>query len=191
MEKELTGPERRKLILSILQQSQTPISGADLGRRTGVSRQVVVQDIALLRTEGHQIMSTTKGYYLECAVYNQCVRTVKVCHTNEQVEDELNTIVDLGGVVLDVMVNHRAYGKMTAALNIKSRRDVQVFVENIKSGKSVPLLNVTSGYHFHTISADSESILDEIENVLEEKQYLAEVLPYEGELLAYELHTMN
>lgn len=183
MEKELNGSERRKLLLSMMQQSQAPISGSALGRKTGVSRQVVVQDMALLRTEGYPIMSTTKGYYLAHIGQGQSVRTLKVCHTDEQVEDELNAIVDLGGTVLDVMVNHRAYGKMTAPLNIRSRRDVQVFVDNIRSGKSAPLLNVTSGYHFHTISADSETILDEIEETLRKKGYLAEVLPYEGELL--------
>lgn len=182
MEKELTGTERRKLLLSMMRQSKIPMSGSVLGKKTGVSRQVVVQDMALLRTQGYPIMSTTKGYYLEEQDSNQSVRTIKVCHTNEQVEDELNTIVDLGGTVLDVMVNHRAYGKMSAALNIKSRRDVQTFVDNIKSGKSTPLLNVTSGYHFHKISADNDDILDEIEEALARKGYLAEVLPYEEEL---------
>ena len=91
--------------------------------------------------------------------------------------------MDLGGAVTGVMVNHRAYGKMTVPLSIRNRRDVQVFVDNIKTGKSTPLLNVTSGYHFHTISAESETILDEIEDLLRQKGYLAEVLPYEGELL--------
>ena len=88
-------------------------------------------------------------------------------------------IVDLGGAVADVMVNHRAYGKMKAPLNIKSRRDIQVFMENIRSGKSSPLLNITSGYHFHNISAESEEVLDEIERALKEKGYLAEFMPYE------------
>lgn len=172
--------------MSLMRQSQSPISGSALGRKTGVSRQVVVQDIALLRTEGHPILSTTKGYCLGGAVQDPCARTFKVCHTSEQVEEELTTIVDFGGKVLDVTVNHRTYGKMTAPLNIKSRRDVQAFVENMKSGKSKPLLNVTTGYHFHTITADSEAALDEIEDALRQKEYLAEPLPYEGELMARE-----
>lgn len=182
MEKELTGPERRKLLLSLMQQSQSPISGSELGKRTGVSRQVVVQDMALLRTEGYPILSTTKGYCLERADQGQSVRIFKVCHTDDQVEDELESIVDLGGTVLDVMVNHRVYGKMTAALNIRSRRDVRVFADNMRSGKSVPLLNVTAGYHFHTVAADSEVILDEIEDMLCRKGYLAQRLPYEMEM---------
>ncbi len=182
MEKELTGDERRKFILTRMQQAQEPISGSALGRETGVSRQVVVQDMALLRTEGYPIKSTTKGYYFERTAQNLCVRIFKVCHTDAQVEDELNAIVDLGGKVLDVMVNHRVYGKVCAALNIKSRRDVRAFVENIQSGKSTPLLNVTSGYHFHTVSAESETVLDEIEEMLCQKGYLAKLLPYEKEL---------
>ena len=165
-----------------MQQSQTPVSGSALGKETGVSRQVIVQDMALLRTQGHPIMSTTKGYYLERTDQNQSVRTLKVCHTDDQMEDELNAIVDLGGTVQNVMVNHRTYGKMTAALNIRNRRDVRVFVDNIRSGRSSPLLNVTSGYHFHTVSADCEAVLDEIEEMLLQKGYLAEWLPYEQEL---------
>lgn len=177
MEKEITGIERRKLLLSMMRESNVPLSGSALGMKTGVSRQVVVQDIALLRTEGYQIISTAKGYYL--AESHKKTRIVKVYHTNEQVEDELNTIVDLGGAVIDVMINHRAYGKVTAPLDIKSRRDVQNFMNDIKTGKSSPLCNITSGYHFHKISAESEDILDEIEETLKEKGYLAKLMPYE------------
>ena len=110
---------------------------------------------------------------------DMATRVIKVCHTSEQVAEELNIIVDNGGCVADVMVTHRAYGKVRAGLNIKNRRDVKKFVEELESGKSTPLLNVTSGYHFHTVMADSEEALDEIENELAEKGFLAEVLPYE------------
>lgn len=182
MGKEMTGSDRRKAILSMMEQSGEPLSGGMLGQRTGVSRQVVVQDIALLRTEGYPIVSTARGYILDQP--RQAVRLVKVCHTSEQVEDELTTIVDLGGCILDVMVNHRAYGKVTAPLNIKNRRQVQSFVNDLNTGKSVPLLNVTSGYHFHRIGAEQEEILDEIEAALREKGYLANLLPYEVEHIA-------
>ena len=99
------------------------ISGTMLAGKTGVSRQVVVQDIALLRTEGNTITATTKGYLLEKADRN--IRLFKVYHENERTEEELNLIVDMGGTVLDVMVNHKIYGKISAPLDIKSRRDVQ------------------------------------------------------------------
>ena len=177
MEKELTGTDRRKKLLFLMRESETPLSGSKLGEATGVSRQVVVQDIALLRTEGYPIVSTARGYII--AEIKQAVRLFKVYHTNEQVEDELNTIVDLGGCVIDVMVNHRAYGKLTAPLSIKNRKNVRDFVNEIRGGKSSPLLNVTSGYHFHRISAESEAMLDEIEEALRQKNYLAEILSYE------------
>ena len=162
----MTGVQRRKKILEMLGQSSTPLSGGALGRAVGVSRQVVVQDIALLRTEGHPVLATARGYVLEMP--HQTERLFKMCHTTEQTREELNTIVDLGGEVLDVMVNHRIYGKVSAPLNIRSRRDVEAFVENIRTGRSTPLLNVTSGYHFHHVAADQEEILDEIEAALDD-----------------------
>lgn len=180
MEQVMNGAQRRKKIVTMLRQSTKPLSGTALGKETGVSRQVVVQDIALLRTEGYEIMATARGYVLNES--KQAMRIFKTFHTNEQTEEELTTIVDLGGCVLDVMVNHRVYGKVSAALNIRNRRDVQVFMNQLKTGKSTPLLNVTSGYHFHRVTAEREEILDEIEEALREKGMLTELLPYESEI---------
>lgn len=180
MEQVMNGAQRRKKIVTMLRQSTKPLSGTALGKETGVSRQVVVQDIALLRTEGYEIMATARGYVLNEP--KQAMRIFKTFHTNEQTEEELTTIVDLGGCVLDVMVNHRVYGKVSAALNIRNRRDVQVFMNQLKTGKSTPLLNVTSGYHFHRVTAEREEILDEIEEALREKGMLTELLPYESEI---------
>lgn len=175
-----TGTERRKMILRILREADRPLSGQNLGKAAQVSRQVVVHDIALLRTEGYPILSTNRGYVL--SLPHRRMRVLKCHHTVEQTEDELVTIVDLGGEVVDVVVNHRVYGKMSAMLNIASRRDVKRYIEDIRSGKSSPLMMVTSGYHFHHIAADSEDALDEIEHALQAKGYLAEVFPYESDL---------
>lgn len=179
METAITGSQRRKKILEMLRSSSAPLSGSALGRAAGVSRQVVVQDIALLRTEGYPVLATARGYMLETA--HRAQRLFKVCHTTEQTREELNAIVDLGGEVLDVMINHRIYGKMSAPLNIRSRRDVESFMENIRTGRSAPLLNITSGYHFHHVAADQEEVLTEIETALRNKGFLAEFLPYEME----------
>lgn len=181
MGKERTANERRKYMIELMREAGQPLSGARLGTKTGVSRQVVVQDIALLRREGYDIISTARGYYLAAKDNGGVSRIIKVYHTNEQVEEELTTIVDLGGCVVDVMVNHRVYGKVTAPLMVKNRRDVRKFMENLKNGKSTPLLNITSGYHFHTVTAESEEILDEIVAALQQKNYLADLLPYEKE----------
>lgn len=179
MDTGMNGTERRKMIISLMRESSVPISGGKLGRETGVSRQIVVQDIALLRTEGYSILATARGYVLDEPKMTE--HLVKVFHTDEQTEEELQTIVDLGGCVVDVMVNHRVYGKMSAPLHVRNRRDVQLFMNELRSGKSAPLKNITSGYHFHHISADSEEILDEIEAALREKGFLTELLPYEKE----------
>ena len=177
----MSGAERRKKIIDMIREASAPLSGGALGKAAGVSRQVVVQDIALLRTEGYPILATARGYILDQP--KQAVRRFKMFHTNEQTEKELTTIVDLGGCLQDVMVNHRVYGRISAPLNIKNRRDVQHFMENLRSGKSTPLLNVTSGYHFHTVSADSEEILDEIEAALKEQNFLCEIFSYEADVI--------
>ena len=182
MDQVMNGSQRRKKIVTLLKQSKDPLSGTALGKETGVSRQVVVQDMALLRTEGYEIVSTPRGYILN--VPNYVTRVFKTYHTCEQTEAELTAIVDLGGCIVDVMVNHRAYGKMSANLNIKNRRDVQQFINQMATGKSTPLMNVTSGYHFHTVTAEREEILDEIEVMLKNMGMLAEVLPYENEMTA-------
>ncbi len=170
---------RRNEILALLRGAGKPLTGSQIAEAVGVSRQVVVQDVALLRAEGKPIKSSASGYFYDEPKVK--TRRIKMHHTNDQTEDELCTIVDLGGCVIDVMVNHRVYGKLTAPLSIKTRQDVQRFMEDIRTGKSVPLMNVTSGYHFHLISAESEEALDRIEQMLKIKEYTVPLLPYEKE----------
>ena len=177
----MTGAERRKLILNLMKESTKPLSGGALGAATGVSRQVVVKDIALLRSEGHSILATARGYLLDSPKEDRQSRLFKVFHDEARTEEELNLIVDLGGVVEDVMVNHKIYSKVSAPLNIKNRRDVQNFLKNLRDGKSTPLSKVTSGYHFHHVSADDAEILDEIEEALRQNHFLTEVFDYEME----------
>ena len=131
-----------------------------------------MQDIALIRAAGHDIISTNRGYILHES--HLVERIFKVKHTDDQVEDELYTIVDLGGRVRNVMVNHRVYGHIEAELNISSRRQVENFMEDIRSGKSSPLKNITSDYHYHKVEAESEEILDMIQDMLKRRGFLIE-----------------
>ncbi|MGN0704680.1 MAG: transcription repressor NadR [Lentihominibacter sp.] len=173
----MNGNERRKEILKLLTESQEPISGISLARQLSVSRQIIVQDIALLRASGNDIMSMNQGYLIQTKP--KLSRVFKVIHTEQDVEDELNTVVDFGGIVKDVFVYHKAYGVLRADMNIRSRLDIENFVKKIKSGKSNLLMNVTSGYHYHTVLADSEQLLDIIQDRLREKGYLARLQDYE------------
>lgn len=171
----MTGTERREAIISKMQEDSAPLSGTKLAAMYGVSRQVIVQDIALIRAAGYDVISTNKGYILNISAEEKSVeRIFKVNHSDEQMEDELCSIVDLGGCIVNTMINHKVYGHLEAPLNIKSRRNVAEFMKDIHSGKSSPLKNVTSGYHYHMVSADSEETLDLIEKMLREKQILVE-----------------
>ena len=174
----MTGDERRDAILRFLWDSTKPQSGGSLGRQFKVSRQVIVQDIALLRSQGAPIVSTNRGYLIERQV-NKAIRLFKCHHTLDQTQEELNLMVDIGGTAEDVLVNHRAYGKMSAPVGIKNRRDVSKFIADIESGASTPLMNITSGYHFHHVSAESEEILDEIEDALRQRGFLVPLSDYE------------
>lgn len=166
----MTGEDRRKAIVKQIQEGVSPIPAKKLAADYDVSRQVIVQDIALIRAAGYDIISTNRGYIL--TEPKSVSRVFKVQHTDEQVEEELCAIVDLGGCVENVMVNHRVYGNMKASLMIRSRRNVAEFVEDIRSGKSSPLKNITSNYHYHTVSADSEHTLDLIEEDLKKRGFL-------------------
>lgn len=166
----MTGPERRSDIISRIKNSAVPVSGKALAQAYEVSRQVIVQDIALIRASGHDIISTNRGYILNAP--NIASRTFKVQHTDDELENELCSIVDLGGRIVNVMINHRVYGHMEAVLNINSRRKVMEFMEDIKSGKSSPLKNITSNYHYHKVEAENEETLDLIEEMLIGKGFL-------------------
>jgi len=173
--------ERREQLKKILAQSAVPVSGSALAKMLSVSRQVIVTDIAILRAEGFEIISTSQGYMTP--EIKQCKRIFKVHHTREECESELNLFVDCGAVVKDVFVSHRAYGVLRGELDIRSRLDVQAFLESIRSGKSTLLSSTTEGYHYHTLLAPSESVLDTIENRLWEMGFLAKTLDYEPEEL--------
>lgn len=168
----MNGTQRRQAILDLLSTVSSPISGTHLAKHFQVSRQVIVQDIALIRAEGTNLISTNRGYLLQTPT--QAKRIVKCYHSSEEIAEELQTIVDLGGTVEDVFVHHRVYKTLQAELNIHSRLDIQRFLEEIRSGKSTPLKDVTSDYHYHTISADSEETLDLIEQELQKKGFLCE-----------------
>jgi len=164
---------RLEAIINELRASKEPLSGATLANLYQVSRQIIVQDIALLRASNYNIISTNKGYLLidppgKCKIF-------KVYHNMEEIADELYTIVEAGGRVNDVFVIHEIYGEIRAPLWLTSKRDVDNFVLNLTEGKVSPLMKLTGEYHFHTVEASSDRVLDLIERKLREKNYLVEV----------------
>lgn len=166
----MDGKQRRQEILKMMQESTGPVSGDKLAKAFGVSRQIIVQDIALLRAADYDIISTNRGYL--CASMAEASRVFHVYHKNEEIAEELNIIVDFGATVVDVFVKHEPYGELSAPLDVHTRREVLDFLESITNGKSSPLMTITCGDHYHTVRADSEKTLDEIEAELDRHGFL-------------------
>ena len=164
MEK-VNGKLRRSKIIDVLKKEREPVSGNVLASLMGVSRQVIVQDITLLRTE-YPILATAKGYLLYPMEKEKVRRSFCVKHSIEQTKEELCAIVDLGGKILDVMVEHDVYGEIRASLMISCRKEAEEFCDKLEMSRSGPLNNISEGVHYHTVEAETEKILDEIEEKL-------------------------
>lgn len=170
----MEGEERRESILGELKKADSPISGSQMAKIFDVSRQIIVQDIALLRAVNKNILSTNKGYLLFEPTEGDHVARKILCvtHNDEDIRDELYTIIDAGGKILDVIVEHELYGQIAVDLVLKSRLDIDEFIEKMKLSKDQPLKRLTKDQHYHTIEADSEEILTEIEKNLKQKGYM-------------------
>ncbi len=172
--------QRRKEILLLLRKSTSPIAAKQLAERFGVSRQVIVQDLAVIRASVPGIASTNRGYVLQQEAV--CSREFKVRHGQEQTKEELYIIVDCGGHVKNISVSHRVYGRISVEMDIRSRQDVEDFVEAFADSKSTSLGSTTSSYHYHLVEAPSEERLDLIEKKLKEAAILAPPSPWEEAL---------
>lgn len=162
--------ERFEAIKEILESATTPVNGSFLAERFGVSRQAIVQDIALLRNQGLEIISTPAGYMLEKV--KRLRKIIAVRHGKEDIFDELLAVVEAGGRVLDVMVDHPLYGEIRGSIGVASKEDVMRFVNMLESSGQEPLLSLTKGFHLHTIEADSEETLKKIEDALKKLGFL-------------------
>lgn len=171
--------ERRTEIINILRGADAPVAAKELAARFHVSRQVIVQDLAVIRASTPGILSTNRGYVMQQE--SGFSREFKVCHTEDDAERELNLIVDCGGCVKNISISHRVYGRITVELEINSRQDVREFIEALNDSKSTLLTNATSGYHYHLVEASGEARLDLIERQLQEAGLLVELLPWEAD----------
>lgn len=169
----MKAEKRREEILSLMGNTENPLPANVLAERFKVSRQVIVQDIAILRANGYDITSTNRGYLLTSKV--RATRVFKCRHTFDEIVDEGVLIIESGGRIENIFVNHRLYGRISARLDLYNRMHVEELYRSLVSGASKPLMSVTDGYHYHTVSADSEDMLDIIEDKLREKGFLIEI----------------
>ena len=168
----MTASERRSLILNQLTGSDIPCSAAALARQFGVSRQIIVGDIALLRASGCNITATARGYLIPSGTGLTC--QLACTQPAELTQEELYIMVDCGCTVIDVIVEHPVYGQLTAPLQLASRLDVDQFVENMANHSARPLSLLTEGIHLHTLSCPSQAALDRLKENLAQAGMLLE-----------------
>ncbi|MGM9937400.1 MAG: 3H domain-containing protein [Candidatus Ornithomonoglobus sp.] len=166
----MSTSERAEAILERISQSSSPVSGGTLSQELGVSRQIIVKDIAALKAQGNDIIATTKGYMLHRIPMPE--RVFKVVHRDDEIQQELQAIVDAGGIVKDVFVWHKIYGKIEGELDIRTYEDITEYINSLKTGRSSPLKNVTNEYHYHTVAAKSDAVLDKVRSALDKIGFL-------------------
>lgn len=174
---QMTQEERRNELLELLRKATSPLTGSHLSGVLGVTRQIIVGDVAVLRARGEQIIATPQGYLLYRPQLNAVHRsTIAVRHASDQgtIAQELNLIVDLGATVLDVTVEHPLYGELTANLQVSSRAEVRQFVKKMEELHAEPLLVLTDGYHLHTVEAPTSEAMEAVRDALRQAGFLAE-----------------
>lgn len=167
----MTAEQRRAQINAQLLNARQPISAAALARAFGVSRQVIVGDVALLRAGGLAITATARGYVIPSAGEGFLCQ-VACRHNAAGTQAELNAMVDCGCTVVDVIVDHPVYGQLTAPLDLHSRLDVEQFIQRMEGAS--PLSQLTGGVHLHTLRCPDENALRHLKEQLRKLDMLAE-----------------
>ena len=142
------------------------------GRKAGVSRQIVVGDVALLRAGGAEIEATPRGYQFHPTPGGYTGILACVHRTADEMRTELYTVVDQGGVVVDVAVENPLYGELRGNLNLASRYDVDTFITQAANTPECLLSRMTGGVHLHTLRCPDEETFQRIEAALREKGIL-------------------
>lgn len=164
----MNAEQRRNLIIEKLEKMSVPVCATSLAEEFGVTRQIIVADIALLRAGGLAIRSEHKGYILDKPDESLLTKKIAVKHGKDMVTDEFYAIVDNGGRVLDVTVEHSVYGKISAEINVSSRYDADEFVDKINLSGVNPLSLLTHGLHIHTVAVENEESFLRIKDKLTE-----------------------
>lgn len=164
--------QRRRRIVATIRSHRGPLSGAELAKQLRVSRQCLVQDIAILRAAGEEIVATPRGYRLP-ENGKDSHRAVLACrHAPERTEEELQILVDHGVKVLDVIVEHPLYGELRGSLMLESRTDVQDFLKQVKATHAALLSSLTRGVHLHTVEASRPEMISRARAKLRQRGFL-------------------
>lgn len=172
----MKAAERRELLIQRLNQATTPLKATSLAKEFGVSRQIIVGDVAILRASHHDIIATNQGYLLAdkaTSVDDSRYRGKIVCqHSADQAIEELAIIVKHGGYVENVEVDHPYYGLIKASLQIKDKEDIQDFQNAMDNPGGTMLSSLTNGIHLHIITTPDEATFQTIKADLKAAEIL-------------------
>lgn len=150
---------RRRQIVAWLRARGGPVPGGEIAKHFRVSRQCLVQDVAILRASGEEILATPTGYRLP-AESTRAHRAILACkHPPERTEEELQILLDHGVKILDVIVEHPIYGELRGSLMLESRADLQDFLAHVRASHAALLSSLTNGVHLHTVEASRPEMI--------------------------------
>ncbi|PSL35125.1 hypothetical protein B0H99_10827 [Planomicrobium soli] len=173
--KKLYGDDRRQILLQKIKTSSAPLTGSELAAFANVSRQVIVSDMTLLKAKGEPIIATSQGYlYLSDRATEEISQIIACKHTKEDTERELNVLVNAGVTVKDVVVEHPVYGELTAGIHVSNEQEVERFMQRVRDTGASYLLELTGGYHLHTITAPNAAAIERAVKAMREHGFLLE-----------------
>ena len=169
----MNAMERREKIIELLKKQKAPLSGNQLAKLFKVTRQIIVQDIAILRASGQDIIATAQGYMLK---YTSpfVTKKIAVCHSEKHAREELTIFIECGCKVLDVIVEHPLYGELHGLLMLSNSSDIEEFIHSLEAHEAVLLSKLTNGVHLHTVEAINNDCIIKAEQLLRKKGFLLE-----------------
>ncbi len=166
---------RRDALIELLHTSPEPVTGSCLAKKYDVSRQVIVQDIAVLRASGYNIIAASNGYFIPREVKkDRLIKTVVCQHDSSRIGDELRIMLEYGCKILNVIVEHPVYGELIGQLMIDSKASLKTFLKKVENASALPLSTLTEGEHIHTIEVPSEKIYQALVRDLKDNNFIQE-----------------
>ena len=170
--KNMDNQMRREKLYEMLENAEEPLTGVVLSKALNVTRQIIVGDVALLRSSGKKIISTARGYQLAGEVPEKGFHQEFRCQSRKmdaaELEAELNVVVDNGGIVHGLTLTHEVYGVIQVPMDLYSRREVRQYMERLKEEKGPLITTLTQGRHVLQVEARNDEDLEALGEGLKE-----------------------
>lgn len=159
---------RREKLYKILEEANRPVTGIELSKDLGVTRQIIVGDVAILRSSGKPIISTARGYLIQGPVEKQLFHCCSKTMDEAELEDELNAVVDNGGIVRGITLSHEVYGIIHIEMNLRSRREIRQYMDKLRANSAPLVITLTNGVHILKVATQSDEEMEGIKEALQD-----------------------